>query len=151
MAVKWNKVYRGGVQRTTPETREVAYTAAAPVLPGTAAALDAGNGIKPQPADGEFFYLVGENLHTDIDTAYAQGETVRMYSPRSGDLYAVRAAAGIALVDDLPLTINAQGRFAAGTPGTDQIAAYVDNPSSAHPQTLPATTVADQIIPVKIK
>lgn len=147
----WNKVYRGGVQRTTPETREALYTGAAAVLPGTAAALSVANGIKPQPAAGEFFYLVGENLHTDIDTAYVQGETVRMYSPRSGDLYAVRAAAGIAIVDDLPLTINALGRFEEGTPGTDYIAAYVDNPASAHPQTLPATTVADQIIPVKIK
>lgn len=23
MAVKWNKIYRGGVHRTTPETRQV--------------------------------------------------------------------------------------------------------------------------------
>lgn len=156
MAVKWEKVYRGGVHRTIPETREVNYTGAiTTILPGAAAALDATDGITGVVAEGQFFYFVGEQLYGSIDENQvrpaAQKTTLRLYSPRSGDLYAARAAAGIALVDDLPLTINAQGQFAAATLGTDPVFAYVDMPDSAFPKTEPLTTTADQVIPVKIK
>lgn len=154
MATKWNKIYRGGVHRTTPETREVNYTGSeATVLPGMAAALDAANGIKLQPAEGEFWYLIGEQLHGSVDDNQVQPEglesSLRMYIPKSGDLYAARAAAGITIRDDLPLSINAQGRFAAAGEG-DTVHAYVDDPSSAHPRTT-SPTVADQLIPIKIK
>lgn len=155
MAVKWNKIYRGGVHRTTPETKEVPYTGAAPtILPGTAVSLDGTDGLKTAVAAGEFFYLVGEQMHGSVDENQVQpegqGSSVRLYTPRSADLYAGRAAAGIALVDDLALTINASGQFAAA--GVDDVVhAYVDDPINAHPNTEPATTVANQLIPIKIK
>lgn len=162
MAVKWNKIYRGGVQRTTPETREVNYTGDADeILPGLAVVLDADDGVSTEVGAGAFFYLVGEQMHGSVDeNQVGTGSSLRLYSPRSGDLYAGRAVAGIALVDDLPLTINADGRFAAasaGDPGAeppvpaDVIHAYVDMPASAHPQAEPLTTVLDQLIPIKIK
>lgn len=160
MAVKWNKIYRGGVQRTTPETREVIYTgSASEILPGTAAALDVDDGITNAIGATDFFYLVGEQMHGSVDDNQVQpegeGSALRLYSPRSGDLYAGRAAAGLAIVDDLPLTINALGQFAAAAPAAgddpaDPVFAYVDNPASAHPGT-ETPTVANQLIPIKIK
>ena len=34
MAVKWNKIYRGGVQRTTPETPEIKAPVTGSLQPG---------------------------------------------------------------------------------------------------------------------
>lgn len=152
MAVKWNKIYRGGIHRTTPETREVNYAGAvSTILPGGVAVLDATNGIKGQPDAGEFWYLIGEQLHGSVDDnqVATPPSTLRLYTPRSGDLYAGRAAAGIAIVDDLPLTINDQGQFAAAGEG-DVVHAYVDDPTNAYTRT-PTPTVANQLIPIKIK
>lgn len=107
-------------------------------------------------AEGVWYYFIGERLFgsmEDEQTAVNEKgtrDTVRMYSPRSGDLYTGRAAAGVALRDDLPLTVNASGLLAAGTPGTGVIVAYVDMPASAFPKT-PTPTTAGQLIPVKIK
>lgn len=162
MAVKWNNIYRGGVHRTTAETREVNYDGdLTGILPGLAVALSTADGVTPVVGADDFFYLVGEQLYGSVDeNQVGNGCSLRLYSPRSGDLYAGRAVAGIALVDDLALTINADGRFAvasAGDPGAeppvagDPVHAYVDMPASAHPQTEPLTTVLDQLIPIKIK
>lgn len=152
MAVKWNKIYRGGVQRTTPETLEVNYTGAATeILPGGVAALDSTDGITGVVGVNTFFYIIGEQLHGDVDeNQVGTGSSIRLYTPRSGDLYAARAAAGVVIEDDLPLTINAAGQFAAAGEN-DAVFAYVDDPTSAHPRTEPRTTVADQLIPIKIK
>lgn len=153
MAVKWNNIYRGGVHRTTAETREVAKTETSPasVLPGMGVALSPTAGITKTVGAETFFYLVGEQLYGSVDEEQtANGSSYRLYSPRSGDLYAGRAAAGITLVDDLALTIDAAGRFAAAG-AEEAVHAYVDMPASAHPQTEPLTTVVDQLIPIKIK
>lgn len=154
----WNKVYRGGVQRTTPETMEVNAPATGVVLPGTCVAVTAStNTATKTVADTAFFYFVGEQMHGSIDddngvaSVALDGESsLRLYSPRSGDLYVGRAAAGVAFVNDLPLAINADGRLVAAT-GDAIVRCYADNPASAHPLTTPTTTVLDQKIPVKIK
>lgn len=162
MAVTWNKIYRGGVQRTTPETREVAAPTTGTVQPGVGVTLSSsGVFTLGAVAAGTFFYLLGEPLHGTVDDNVAAlndagtRDTVRLYSPRSGDLYAGRCAAGIALRDDLPLSIGANGLFIAAvtTPPEDAtaIVAYVDNPASAHPGTTPTTTTAGQLVPIKIK
>lgn len=157
MTVIWNKTYRGGVQRTTPETSEVAAPTTGSVKAGMVASLsDAGDLTIAAAAEGVWYYFVGERLFGSMDdeqTAVNEKgtrDTIRMYSPRSGDLYTGRAAARVALHDDLPLTVNASGLLAAGTPGTDVIVAYVDMPASAFPKT-PTPTTAGQLIPVKIK
>lgn len=163
MAVKWNKIYRGGVQRTTPETREANLEGFAGTLrAGVALSLaqDAeGMSVVSGVAPNGFFYIVGEPLFGDVDdnlfAPEGQESSIRMYTPRSGDLYAVRAVAGIEMYDDMPLTIDENGRFAPATPGDETtpaspVHAYVDNPASAHPRTA-APTVLDQLIPIKIK
>lgn len=164
MAVIWNKTYRGGVQRTTPETREVAEpdigsVNAGSVKAGMVASLsDAGDLTIAAAAEGVWYYFVGERLFGSMEeeqTAVNEKgtrDTVRMYSPRYGDLYTGRADDGVALRDDLPLTVNASGLLVAGAPGIDVIVAYVDMPASAFPKKPTRTiTTAGQLIPVKIK
>ena len=157
MTVIWNKTYRGGVQRTTPETREVAAPTTGSVKAGMVASLsDAGALTIGAAAEGVWYYFVGERLFGSMEeeqTAVNEKgtrDTVRMYSPRSGDLYTGRAAAGVALRDDMHMTVNASGLLVAGTPGTDVIVCHVDMPASAFPKT-PTPTTAGQLIPVKIK
>jgi len=157
MAVKWNKIYRGGVHRTTPETREVDAPEAGTMLPGTAVSLTGTGGMTvAKGPSGGWFYVVGENLHGSVDDDYAGGDSsMRLYQPHSGDLLAGRAVAGISIIDDAPLTIDSDGRFALAQPAADDdpadvVYAYVDNPASAHPGT-ETPTVLDQLIPIKIK
>lgn len=170
MAVKWNKIYRGGVHRTTPETREVDAPESGTYLPGTAVTITtAAGGMTVQKGVSgvrDFWYVIGEQMHGSVDDDQGGGDSsMRLYQPHSGDLLAGRAVAGISIVDDTPLTINADGRFAVAAPGTDgdpnatpvvfptdgdPIYAYIDNPASAHPGT-DTPTVLDQLIPIKIK
>lgn len=152
MAVKWNKIYRGGVHRTTPETREFTVPATGALLPGTAINITTAAGgmtVGKGPRSG-YFYVVGEQMHGTVDEdQVGLGSSGRAYVPHSGDLLAGRAAAGIAILDDTPLTINTDGRFiVAVDPAV--VYAYIDNPASAHPGTATPTTL-DQLIPIKIK
>lgn len=151
-----NKIYRGGVHRTTPETLEAAAWTGSSLLPGTAVTVDASDEtafIKGVTGIRDFFYVVGEALHGGVDDDYNDEETsVRGYVPRSGDLYAVRAAAGLTIVDGMPLTIDADGRFAAAV-ADGRIDAYVHYPrdSSLRVDLAAGPTTADQLIPVQIK
>lgn len=151
MAVKWNKIYRGGVHRTTPETREIKAPATGSLLPGQAATISSAGALTLGAVTDAFFYIVGEPMYGTVDDqlAGATADTVRMYSPRSGDLYTARVAAGVALVDDAPLAIGANGIFVAAV-ADGPIHAYVDAPASAHPGTV-TPSVAGQLVPVKIK
>ena len=153
MAVKWNKIYRGGVQRTTPETREIKAPAAGSLQPGMGATINTAGALTLVAATDQFFYFVGEPMHGTVadQLAGATADTVRMYSPHSGDLYAARVVAGVALFDNAPLTLTASGQFKAAIVGTNKVHCYVDNPASAHPGTTPATSTLNQLVPVKIK
>lgn len=165
MAVKWNKIYRGGVHRTTPETREVNAPTSGTFLPGTAVSITtAAGGMTVQKGvtgARNFWYLIGEQLHGTVDqNQVGGGSSMRLYTPRSGDLMAGRVVAGLAIVDDAPLTINSDGRFAlasAGNPGgeppvpADAIYAYIDAPANAYPGTTPTTSTLDQLVPIKIR
>lgn len=145
------KIYRGGVHRTTPETLEVNYTgSASSILPGGAAALDDTDGITGVVGPTTFFYIIGEALHGGVDdNLVKQDSSIRLYTPRSGDLYCGRAAAGLTPKNDLPLTINGEGQFAAAGEG-DPVHAYFDWPSNSN-LSFAGPTVADQRIPIKIK
>lgn len=159
MAVKWNKIYRGGVHRTTPETREFTVPESGTLLPGTAINITtaAGGMAVAKGARAGYFYVVGEQMHGNVDEdQVGLGSSGRAYIPHSGDLLAGRAVAGISVLDDTPLTIDGNGRFAEASAGgedtpADPVFAYIDNPASAHPGTTPTTTVLDQLIPIKIK
>ena len=155
MPVQWNKIYRGGVHRTTPETREVNAPANGDWLPGTAVTTTAAAGlmttVKGISGQREFWYLIGEQLHGGVNDNQAGADSsMRLYTPRSGDLMAGRVVAGLALEDDLPLTIDADGRFKLAA-GTDDIHAYVDQPAAAYPGIDPAVSVLDQLVPIKIR
>lgn len=152
MAVKWQNIYRGGVQRTTPETREANAPTTGTYLPGTAVNITTAAGsmtIGKGPRSG-WFYVLAEQMYGSVDdNQVGLQSSVRMFQPHSGDLLAGRAVAGIALADDTPLTIDADGRFLVAA-GETVVYAYVDNPTSAYPQTA-TPTVLDQLIPIKIK
>lgn len=149
----YKKIYRGGVQRTTPETREVNPPTTGTLLPGTAVHLTAAAGgmttAKGVATLGGYIYFVGEPLHGTVDTDQVNADTsVRLYEIHSGDLFAARAVAGVALSDDLPLTIDADGRVKAAI-ADDVVRCYVDMPAGEFPQ-ITDQTVLDQLIPVKI-
>lgn len=146
----WNNIYRGGVQRTTPETREVNPPTTGTWLPGTVAVLASTMVAAKGGAAGAFKYVIGEQLHGSVnDNQVGNGSSMRMYQPHSGDLLCARAVAAIALVDDLALTVDADGRVkAAGV--DDEVFAYVDQPATATPKSVTPTTL-DQLIPIKIK
>lgn len=157
-----NKIYRGGVHRTTPETLEATEWSGSALLPGTAVTVSAANQsvfVKGVTGIRDFFYIVGEPLHGSVADNYNGAETsVRAYVPRSGDLYAARTVAGITLVDGMPLTINADGRFAAATAAAGEtpasrVDAYVHYPrdSSLRADLAAGPTVLDQLIPIQIK
>ena len=155
MAVKWNKIYRGGVHRTTPETREVNAPATGTFLPGTAVTIPSAAGDmtiqKGITGERDFWYLIGEQLHGTVDdNQVGGGSSVRLYTPRSADLMAGRLAAGVAIADDVPLTINVDGRFALAATD-DPIHAYIDDPANALPGTTPTTSTLDQLVPIKIR
>lgn len=111
-----NKIYRGGVHKTTPETTEVKSDAA--LLAGNVVQLDGNNKAVKQAISGknEFVYVVGEKLHHGIDQVQGtDGDSVRLYVPKSGDLFAVRAAAGVNIQNDMPLAVNSDGRAIEST------------------------------------
>jgi len=155
MAVKWNKIYRGGVHRTTPETREVNAPTTGTFLPGTAVTITATAGDmtvqKGITGERDFWYLIGEQLHGSVDdNQVGSGSSMRLYTPRSADLMAGRLVAGVAIADDVPLTINADGRFALAV-ADGPIHAYIDDPANAFPGTTPTTSTLDQLVPIKIR
>lgn len=112
-----NKIYRGGVHKTTPETTEVKSDVA--LLAGNVVQLNGNNKAVKQAISGknEFVYVVGEKLHHGIDQVQGtDGDSVRLYVPKSGDLFAVRAAAGVNIANDMPLAVNSDGRAIESTP-----------------------------------
>ena len=138
-----DRIYRGGVHRTTPETREVNAPATGTFLPGTAVTITSAAGDmtiqKGITGERDFWYLIGEQLHGTVDdNQVGGGSSVRLYTPRSADLMAGRLAAGVAIADDVPLTINVDGRFALAATD-DPIHAYIDDPANALPGTTPTT------------
>ena len=159
MAVKWTKIYRGGVQRTTPETLEVAAPLSGSLYPGQCVALGATGlvDIAGAATEGKPYYFVGEplfgSLTADIavpsDPVTGKRDNARLYIPHSGDMYAGRAAAGVARVNDLPLTVDASGNLKAATLGTDRVVAYMDVPRNATGIPTAVTTLGE-LIPIRI-
>ena len=113
-----DKIYRGGVHKTTPETTEVKSASNAALLAGNVVQLDANGKAVKQAVSGKslFVYVVGEKLHHNIDHIQGtDGDSVRLYVPTSGDLFAVRAAAGVNIKNDMPLAVNSDGRAIQST------------------------------------
>lgn len=151
MAVTWNKIYRGGVQRTTPETLEAKAPASGSLLPGQCATVSSAGVVTLGAVTDAFFYVVGEPMYGTVNDqlAGADADTVRMYSPHSGDLYAARLAAGVAIVNDAPLAIGANG-FLGAAVADGPVHAYLDVPDNTYPKTA-GTSTAGQLLPIKIK
>lgn len=151
MAVTWNKIYRGGVQRTTPETLEAIAPATGSLLPGQCATVNASGVVVTGAVTDQFFYLVGEPMYGTVNDqlAGANADSVRLYTPHSGDLYTGRFAAGVAIVNDAPLAIGANGLLGAAV-ADGPVHAYLDVPENAYPLTR-GTSTAGQLLPIKIK
>lgn len=103
-----NKVWRGGVHRTTPETTEKLLANVANKLPGCVLKLDGTQAVPGLPV-----YVLGEILHGGIDDVPVATDTQRLYNTHSGDLFTGRAAAGLVVGEDVPYSVNATGRLVA--------------------------------------
>lgn len=132
-----NKVWRGGVHRTTPETTQVKLAGAATLLPGCVVNLAGAAAVAGLPA-----YVLGEQLHGGIDDVPVATDTQRLYDTHSGDLFTGRAAAAQTIAADAPLVPNASGRLEVGTAAT--AVCYADG-------AVTGATVADQRIAIKFK
>lgn len=137
MAYVPNKVWRGGVHHTTPETTEVILASAAARLPGCVVKLDGTGAVAGLPA-----YVWGEQLHGGIDDVPVATDTQRLYNTHSGDLFTGRAAAAQTIVADAPLAPNAIGRLVVS--GAAIAVCYADG-------AVTGATVADQRIAIKFK
>lgn len=133
-----NKVWRGGVHRTTPETTEKIIATAAARLPGCVVKLD-GTGAVP----GLPVYVWGEQLHGGIDDVPVATDTQRLYNTHSGDLFTGRAAAGVTVGEDVPYSVNATGRLVALV--ADTVPVCFGDAGFA------GVTTADQRIAIKFK
>lgn len=133
-----NKVWRGGVHRTTPETTEKIIAAAAARLPGCVVKLDGAGAVPGLPV-----YVWGEQLHGGIDDVPVATDTQRLYNTHSGDLFTGRAAAGLTAGEDVPYSVNATGRLIALVADTDPVCFGDAGFSGA--------TTADQRIAIKFK
>lgn len=111
-----NKVWRGGVHRTTPETTERVLANVANKLPGCVLKLDGTLAVPGLPV-----YVLGEQLHGGIDDVPVATDTQRLYNTHSGDLFTGRAAAGLVVGEDVPYSVNAAGRLIALTEGADPV------------------------------
>ena len=132
-----NKVWRGGVHRTTPETTEKLLANVANKLPGCVLKLDGTQAVPGLPV-----YVLGEILHGGIDDVPVATDTQRLYDTHSGDLFTGRAAAAQTIVADAPLTPNATGRLVVSDAAT--AVCYADG-------AVTGATVADQRIAIKFK
>lgn len=137
------KIYRGGVERNTPQILE---------LPATAAGVKAGNVMFRTPttltvstdALSAYIYIANAPMHQNTLTyTYALNEMVQAYIPRSGDVYLVRVAATQTLAADSPLAAAAAGRVRLGVVGTDPIIGYSVFAS--------ASAAVDTLIDMRIK
>lgn len=152
------KIYRGPVSETTPITVEAKLaTAVGTVKPGTVLVLNAaGEFVKAVAADtnGKTLYILGEQLAGNIndDIVAADGDSVRAFEVHPNRLYAIRAAVGIELVNDGPVSIDAGQAAVADTdpdaagPSTRM---FYDLAPSALSPLEGTTTTAGQLVPVK--
>lgn len=138
MAYSPNKVWRGGVHRTTPETTERKLPNAATLLPGCVIKLTGAAATAGTPA-----YVLGEQLHGGIDDVPVATDTQRLYNTHSGDLFTGRAAAGQTIAEDTPLVPNASGRLTVAADAATAVC-FAELPVAG-------ATVADQRIAIKFK
>lgn len=142
-------IYRGGVEQSTPTIKEIFYQGSdAYLLPGTIVALDEVDGYKRSDAYQEYWYITGRPIHGQLHSNLADGSGLsRLYVPRMGDLYAVRAEAGINLTDDMPLTVNEFGRAVPLDADNPEPIFFVDLPVGSSLRRW--TTKEDELIPIK--
>lgn len=154
---KITEIYRGGVTTTEPITKEVIYSGAPTTIkPGAVVVLQQPDGFatKAKITKDEMFYIAGISLFGGIEDSVSSGDSIaRLYRPRSGDLFAVRATANVQLVDDMPLNVDSNGY--AVKSNSDEALFFVDLPSNTSLKkddaaVIPPTT-SGQLIPVKIK
>ncbi|MNE03187.1 hypothetical protein D3C80_956820 [compost metagenome] len=112
-----NKIYRGGYQNNAPEQLEFPMDAtAAGAKPGSLVKLVAGKFVLAATADASALaelLVLNAPATFDIDYAYAADETGFAYVPKSGDVYAVRASAGVTGVVGARLIADAAGTVKA--------------------------------------
>lgn len=126
-----NKIYRGGYQNNAPEQAEFPMDAtAAGLKPGSLVALSGGKFIPAVIADTEALtelFVLNAPATFGVDYEYASGETGFAYIPKSGDVYAMRAADGITGGAGLKL-VNSTGGQVIGWIDETAVVGYLVNP-----------------------
>jgi|SRR5215217_2276425 len=142
------KIYRGDVSENVPQIRE-ALAAVAGLKPGCilmqAAAPNAaklGFGV----AASGYFVVCNAPMHQHLEYVHAADEMVQAYIPRSGDVYLVRATAGLVGPKDTPLSIGANGRVvvAAADANDRVIVGYLH-------EALTSAVLVDALVDMRIK
>ena len=136
------KIYRGGYQENHPEVLELPADASG-ILPGNLLQVTAGE-LALHGADADYMYVANCPPCMDpLDYVYEEGETVFGYTPRSREVYLVRAAGGLTGPKDAPLASNANGQVIIAT-GEAAIVGYLHF-------AVPTAATANDLIDMRIK
>ena len=125
---------------------KVEKPADAALSPGHLIVANSNNEFLKHATDGKagMVFVADLNMHDNLATAYAAGDTVQAYQPTSGETYQVRAKSGAALVKDItPLTSDGAGRVRVGVVGTDEMICYAAETVTA--------SANEQLVLVKFK
>jgi hypothetical protein len=139
MAEVYNCIFRGGVQYTTAETLEVVREGIT-AKPGT---ITDKTGAPLAAFTAAPYYIIQEQLHGSVDTA--SDGAARLLIPKSGQLFAVRCAAGQTIVRDAALEIDAAGVV------TVQSGVGVGSTTLFAQDDIVGVTTSGQLIPVRVK
>ena len=132
-----NRVFVGPAQ---DKVDVIELEAGAEILPGTVSVRDGSEvAVAGAAVTGEFFF-VGNNILDDREDAYAAGETVQNYRPRSGQYYALRLAASQEIAAGDGLTTNATGLLVDAD--TDEPIVFADEDVT--------TTASEGVIRVRV-
>lgn len=139
---KPRKIYRGDFGKNNPQQMEYLADVSG-ILPGNLLSVNSDEEFI-KAAQGAYIYIANAPPCFDVDYVYAAGETVFGYVPQSGDVFLMRAVAGLTGNKDIPLYSNAAGQVTATNPGSAQVIGYLHFPQDV-------ATAANDLIDVRIR
>lgn len=117
-----NLVYIGPAEQHPDVTEALASEA---ISPRQVMVLTAGEFALAGADQGGVVYFAGNDILEEVTDAYADGDTVQGFRPKSGEYYELQLAASQTIAKDAPLTTDASGNLVALGAGTN-VVAYAD-------------------------